>query len=204
MYCKKCGNEVEETDHFCSKCGSKLSGESQSASGDGSVNIAGANKIDNSNIHIGDIYENSPDGETAYIDRTYVKRFELAGSQVKASWFTFSGAVGFLGSLASIFSLWATNWQYVGLLIFALSFSLLMFGLTLKRIRFVRLPITKYNLEANVDGLVFITKVEGACPKCDGKLELVDIKVAQDTTKTFVRCNRYGKHIWEFDPTVLK
>ena len=204
MFCKKCGDQVEETANFCSKCGSNIHNGSQNAHGDGSVNLAGNNKIDNSNIHVGDVYGASSSDETAYIDRTYIKKFEIAGNQVKSSWITFSGIVGFIGSLASIISVWGTNWQFIAIIVIAISGTLFISGLTLSRIRFVRLPSSKYNLESNQDGLVFITKVGGDCPKCDGKLELVDIKVGQNHSKTVVRCNRYGKHIWNFDPTVLK
>lgn len=204
MFCKKCGNEVEEIANFCSKCGSSIGDVSQNAHGDGSVNFAGSNNIDNSNIHVGNIYDTSSQGDIAYIDRTYIKRLEIAGKQVKSSWLTFSGIIGFVGSLASIFSLWATNWQFIAIIIIGLSSTLFLSGVNLSRVRFIRLPISKYNLESDKDGLVFITKVSGDCPKCDGKLELIDIKIGPNRSKTVVRCNRYGKHIWDFDPTVLK
>ena len=114
------------------------------------------------------------------------------------------GVIGFIGSVASIVSLWATYWQYIGLLAFVFSLLLFTVGRTLSTIRFFKLPITQYNLEANQEGLVYITQVGGDCPKCDGKLKLVDIKVGPDQYKTVVQCTRYKKHIWNFDPTVLK
>jgi len=200
VHCTKCGNEVADTDNYCENCGKSLS-STNSADGDGSVNIAGGNTISNSHLHVGDVYQSKSQEEKAYIDRTYVTPVTIAGSPVKTSWLIISGLVGFVGSWGSIFSVLGSSWTFLFLVVLALSFFLLLNGMILWRTRFSRLKW--FNLESNKDGEVFLTKVAGSCPKCDGTLKLVDLKVSQNSSKTFVRCSRNSDHIWNFDPTVL-
>ncbi len=200
MHCTKCAKEVNDTDNFCCNCGASLSLKSSSV-GDGSLNIAGSNTISNSHLHVGDVYQSENQEEKAYIDRTYVKPITLAGSSVRTSWLIISGLVGFVGSWASIFSVLGSMWQFLFLVILALSMFLLLNGIVLWKTRFSRLKW--FNLESNREGEVFLTKVAGSCPKCDGTLKLVDLKVSQNNSKTFVRCSRNSDHIWNFDPTVL-
>ncbi|PTT53849.1 zinc ribbon domain-containing protein [Aeromonas sp. HMWF014] len=200
VHCKKCGNEISDTSNFCGNCGEPRT-FINTAVGDGSVNIAGSNTISNSHLHVGDVYQAVPPKEQAYIDRTYVKQVTLAGSPVKTSWLIISGAVGFIGSWASIFSVLGSYWQYLFIIFLALSMSMLLNGIVLWKTRFSNLKW--FNIESNKDGEVFITKVSGNCPKCDGTLKLVDIQMSKNSKKTFARCSRNGDHIWNFDPTVL-
>lgn len=200
MHCTKCGNEVTDTNKFCGNCGISLL-STNSAEGDGSLNIAGSNTISNSHLHVGDVYQSESQEERACIDRAYIKPVTLAGSPVKTSWLIVSGLVGFVGSWASIFSVFGSSWQFLFLIVLAFSMFLFMNGIILWKTRFSRLKW--FNLESNKDGEVFLTKIAGVCPKCDGTLKLVDLKVSQNSRKTFVRCSRNGDHIWNFDPTVL-
>lgn len=71
MHCSKCCIEVSQDASFCQKCGAPLSPTS-SASGDGSVNVAGSNNVSNSHLHVGDVYQSQKPEDTAYIDRTSV------------------------------------------------------------------------------------------------------------------------------------
>ncbi|WP_390619471.1 zinc ribbon domain-containing protein [Maricurvus nonylphenolicus] len=196
MFCTKCGVEVSHTDNFCRSCGFSLSA-SNSADGDGSVNIAGSNNISNSHLHVGDIYQSASAEDRAYIDRSYVKPINIAGSPVRTSWLIVSGIVGFLGSWASLYSVFGSSWSYLFMIFITLSTFLLMNGVNLWRSRFSRL--IWFNLESNTQDEVFLTKVSGYCPKCDGTLKLVDLKVSQNRSKTFVRCSRNSDHIWNFD-----
>ncbi len=200
MHCAKCGSKVSDTDNFCGKCGNQLTSE-HTAKGDNSVNIAGSNTISNSHFHVGNVYKSEKPEETAYINRTYVKPITLAGNPIKTSWLIFSGLVGFIGSWASIFSVTGSYWQFLFIAALALSMFLLLNGILLWRSRFSRLKW--FNLESNKDGEVFLTKIGGNCPKCDGALKLVDVRVSQDRSKSFVRCTRNSDHTWDFDPTVL-
>jgi hypothetical protein len=200
MHCTKCGREVSESDNFCGNCGKSLAA-TNNAEGDGSVNIAGSNTISDSHLHVGDVYQADRPEETAYIDRSYVKALSVAGSPVKTSWLIISGLVGFVGSWASIFSVFGSSWQFLFLILVALSMFLLLNGVILWKSGFSRLKW--FNLESNDDGEVFLTKIAGSCPKCKGSLKLVDIKVSQNSSKTYVRCSRNRDHIWSFDPTVL-
>jgi hypothetical protein len=200
VHCTKCGNEASDTDNFCGICGKPLTSTS-AVEGDGSVNISGSNAISNSHLHVGDVYQAEPPKEQAYIERAYVKQVSLAGNPVKTSWLIISGLVGFIGSWASIFSVLGSLWQFLFTAALALSVFLFMTGAILWRTRFSRLKW--FNLESNEEGEVFLTKIAGSCPKCDGSLKLVDLKVSQSSSKTFIQCSRNGDHIWNFDPTVL-
>ncbi len=200
MYCSNCGKTVAVGDKFCSACGHGLSGH-VSSSGNGSVNIAGQNTFTNSHVHVGGVYGGGANGDVAYIERTYIKPLRLGRSPVKVSWMVFSGAVGFVGSWASIYSVLGTPWHFIFLLILGLSLFALFGGVVLLRTRFARL--VWFNLEANKEGEVFLTKIGGQCPKCDGTLRLVDLKVGPNESRTFVRCSRISDHIWRFDPSVL-
>ena len=200
MHCTNCGKKTSKKNNFCGKCGSSLVSES-SALGDGSVNIAGSNTISNSTLHVGDVYEGYKPEDKAYIDRTYIKPVTVSGNSVKTSWFITSGLIGFIGSLASIFSVFGSSWQFLFIVSFAISAFIFINGIMLWKTRFSRLKW--FNLESNKEGEIFLTKVGGDCPTCDGALKLVDIKIAKDRYKTYVRCNRNSDHIWNFDPTVL-
>lgn len=200
MHCTNCGKEVSRDSNFCKNCGQQLN-SGNSASGDGSVNIAGSNSITNSNVHVGDVIHRDKLEETAYIDRTYMKPITIAGNPIKTSWLIISGIIGFVGSWASIFSVLGSSWQFVFLIFAVISLFLLLNGISLKRTRFSRLKW--FNLESNQAGEVFLTKIGGNCPKCDGTLKLADIQIAENRYKTHVRCTRNGDHIWKFDPTVL-
>jgi len=74
-------------------------------------------------------------------------------------------------------------------------------GVALQRTRFARLP-PFLNLESNREGDVFVTKIEGDCPKCDGRLQLKE-DGPKNNRITVVRCSRNSNHLWRFDPTVL-
>ncbi|MFT4927393.1 MAG: hypothetical protein ACI8WB_003500 [Phenylobacterium sp.] len=203
MFCKGCGQEVADNDAFCGKCGQALATvhSRNEVLGDGSINLAGNNNIAGSHLHVGDVYKNENQEKTAYIDREYFKPVVIAGTPVKTSWLVISGLLGFIGSCASIYSVLGSSFQFVFLVLLAFSMFLFLNGVQLSRTRFSRLKW--FNLEANKDGEIFISKVKGYCPKCDGTLRLVDLEVAKNRYKTYVRCTRNSDHTWKFDPTVL-
>lgn len=200
MHCSKCGVEISQDANFCHKCGASLSSTSL-ASGEGSVNVAGNNCFSNSHLHVGNFYQSGSPEDTAYIDRISVRQIKVGDTPVKTSWFIVSGLVAFAGSWASIFSFFGSNWQFLSIMMLAISIFLALTGVLLWRTRFVRMKF--FNVEANKDGELFFTQIGGECPKCDGKLKLVDMRVSQNSHKTYVRCMRNGDHIWNFDPTVL-
>lgn len=200
MHCRNCGVEVSQDANFCQKCGTSLNPTS-SASGEGSINVAGSNNISNSHLHVGNVYQAAKPEDTAYIDRTSVRQIKFGDTPVKTSWLIVSGLVGFVGSWTSILSFFGSNWQFLSIVILALSMFLALTGVILWRTRFVRMKF--FNVEASPEGELFFTRIGGECPKCDGKLKLVDIRVSRNSHRTYVRCTRNGDHIWNFDPTVL-
>jgi len=173
------------------------------SSGSHSINLGSSSSVENSNLHIGDVHnhDRSKHEPTAVIDRIYSKPVSILGAPIKAGWLIVSGAIGFIGSIASIVSLWPhlTIW-FVFLFLFAIF--CLIIGITMVRQRFIRIPYLPFNFEADKSGKLFITKIEGNCPHCDGKLKLRDIG-PKDNKTTYVRCTRNPKHIWNFDFTIF-
>lgn len=173
------------------------------SSGSHSINIGTGNSVTNSSLHLGDVhnYGNQKTEPIATIDRVRCKPVAVFGNPLKAAWLAVSGILGIIGSLASIVSLWQNlSFWFVLLMSFA-SFCFVV-GISLMRHRFVRIPLLPYNFEADQAGKVFLTKIEGTCPRCDGILKLREIG-PKDAKKTFVRCTRNPDHLWEFDFTVL-
>lgn len=200
MHCPKCGTGHESEDRFCRSCGAPLSSPSihnTSISGDHGFNAGQNNVITGNNISVGG--ENSE--PVAYIDRVKTTPVTLGDHPVKVAWVIISGVLGIVGSIASIWSAWATDYQYLWLLLLGLSGTALLIGIALDRMRFARLPHF-INLESNKSGDIFITKIGGSCPKCDGALKLREVGPKGNKT-TIVRCTRNPDHLWGFDPTVL-
>lgn len=137
----------------------------------------------------------------AYIDRVKTRPLMVAGHPVKAAWIIYSGALGMVGSIASIWSVWQSTPQYFWIFLMGLSMVTLVVGMGLSRQRFTRLS-QFLTIESNKAGDVFLTKIEGKCPKCDGVLKLRDIG-EKEQRATIVRCTRNPDHSWLFDPTIL-
>jgi hypothetical protein len=204
MFCRSCGNEIDVGDKFCKHCGVALEKESfeQNISGNGNVNIGGVSDISNSSVNINNVYGAHAD-DIAYIDRTSIRELKLFGKSVKSNWFLVSGGVGFVGSLASIFSLFydQLNLGFTPHILLVITGLLLSIGLALKLHRFLKMGLI--NIEAGSDDRVFFTKISGSCPKCNGDLKLAEVG-PKDHKVTVVLCKRNpAQHKWSFDPTVL-
>jgi len=202
MYCTHCSASHDKLDRFCSQCGKKLAESAQHnlcISGDRSFN-AGQHNVFNGNTIT--LEPSRSDHEPkAYIDRVKTRPLTIVGHPIKAAWITFSGALGMVGSIASIWSVWQSTTQYFWIFLMAFSMVTLVVGMGLSRQRFTRLS-QFLTIESNKAGDVFLTKIEGKCPKCDGVLKLRDIG-EKEQRATIVRCNRNPDHFWLFDPTVL-
>jgi hypothetical protein len=137
-----------------------------------------------------------------YIDRVKTTPLTIAGHPVKVAWLIFSGSLGAVGSVASIWSAWATTHPYFWIILFGFSGMALLLGLQLSRQRFSRFP-PFFNLESSKTGEIYLTKVEGECPKCNGTLKLREVG-PKGYRITLVCCTRNPDHKWRFDPTVLE
>ena len=200
MHCPKCGNEHESLDRFCRGCGATLSSppiQNTSTSGNQSFNAGQNNVITGNTISVG----GGNSEPVAYIDRVKTTPVTLGGHPVKVAWVIISSVLGIISSIAGIWSAWATTYQYLWLLLIGLCGTALIIGIALSRMRFARLP-PFINLESNKSGEIFITKIGGVCPKCDGVLKLREVGPKGNKT-TIVRCTRNPDHLWRFDPTVL-
>lgn len=201
MDCLHCGKEIESSDKFCRHCGKAAgipSGGINITEGDNSFHGGQGNIYTDNEIHVA--VPQDP-REVAYIDRLKVKPLRVGSHPVRVSWLLLSGSIGLIGSIASIYSAFGSSFQFLGLLLGALSMMSLAFGGALWRFRFARFP-PFFNLEASESNEVYLTQIGGTCPKCSGKLKLREIG-PKNNKKTFVRCTRNPDHLWGFDPTVL-
>ncbi len=200
MNCPKCSTPHEHVDRFCRRCGTSLSNATQhntSNSGDHSFN-AGQNNTFSGNTITFDSAHSEPQ---ALIERVRTRPLAVAGQPVKIAWLIFSGVLGIVGSIASIWSVWRTGQQFFWMILLGFSMVTLFLGAILSRHRFARLA-PFLTIESNKDGALFLTRIEGDCPKCDGILKLRDVG-PKGYRKTLVRCTRNPDHKWSFDPTVL-
>jgi len=192
--------EATEQAKYCSECGHKLNPADSVniSSGDNSVNFGQQNQVTGNMININSNEDNS---EKAYIDRSKVKPLSIAGTQLKASWLVVSGLLGFFGSIASILGFIGTEYQFFFIVSMVVGAILFPIGMVLVQTKHLSFP-PFFNLESGSRGEIYITKVEGSCPKCTGKLKLRSIGPKNNKT-TVVRCTRNPDHMWGFDPTVL-
>lgn len=199
MFCSNCASEIALDDRFCRSCGHALGQEREtnvSNSGDGGFNAGQRNVLVGNNISI-----NSQQKPIAQIGRVKVTPLRIGRHPVKVAWVLGSSVLGVIGSAASIWSAWASKYSYGWLLLLGISGTCLLAGISLFRSRFVRLP-PLMNLESNKQGHVFITKIEGPCPLCDGTIKLRDVGPKNHKT-TILRCTRNPDHWGPFDPTTL-
>ncbi|AYP22507.1 zinc ribbon domain-containing protein [Pantoea agglomerans] len=173
MFCNKCGSSISETVNYCGQCGEDLrvtkGGVNQSIAGDNGFSAGQYNNFTGNTINLG-VKDEKP---IAIIDRKYEKPVKFMGKHIKTAWLMVAGLVGFLANLATLFSSIGTpsnNNLLFGLLI-GFSLFLLSLGFLLKKFRFVHL-LFGTNVESDKSGYVYITKVGGDCPLCDGQLKL--------------------------------
>jgi hypothetical protein len=209
MLCSNCSNPVDLSDRLCKNCGHPVQQIAPSVitkTGKESLNI-GVGNLPNANIHIGDRYETQKKApkEIAYIRRTSTQELKIGNTSLKTSWFTLVGAVGSIASIISAFAdldFLGVNQIYC-LPLVSIFFIPLIFGFWLNRIRFLNLGIFNRNIEAGADGRIYITKVDGTCPKCGSELRLIRVG-PENQKRTIVACRRNpSQHCWDFDPTIL-
>jgi hypothetical protein len=200
MNCPQCSASHENLDRFCRQCGTSLSlpiHHNASTSGDHSFNAGLHNTFTGNTIN----FDSDNSEPRAYIERVKTRPLTVGGHPVKAAWVIFSGVLGMVGSVASIWSVWQTGFQYLWLVLLGFSMVALLLGTVLNRQRFARLT-PFLTIESNKAGALFLTTIEGECPKCDGVLKLRDVG-EKEHRSTLVRCTRNPDHFWLFDPTVL-
>lgn len=198
MFCSQCQTAVEVKDRFCKNCGEELTTpniHNEFNVGDNSFNAGQHNVITGNRIIIGKGPDYRP---TAYIERQKVIPLKLGQHPIKVAWLIWSGLVGTMGSIASIWAVGITH-HFLWLFLIVLSFMALGVGSLLSRFRFVWMPVG--NFESSKTGEVFLTRIGGGCPLCDGKLK---VRLTNPQKDMVVRCTRNPDHSWRFDPTVLK
>ncbi|MGC0839317.1 zinc-ribbon domain-containing protein [Pantoea agglomerans] len=204
MFCNKCGSSISETVNYCGQCGEDLrvtkGGVNQSIAGDNGFSAGQYNNFTGNTINLG-VKDEKP---IAIIDRKYEKPVKFMGKHIKTAWLMVAGLVGFLANLSTLFSSIGTpsnNNLLFGLLI-GFSLFLLSLGFLLKKFRFVHL-LFGTNVESDKSGYVYITKVGGDCPLCDGQLKLSNFG-PKNKKQLLLCCTRNPEHRSPFDPTILK
>ena len=119
------------------------------------------------------------------LERVLEKPIKVFGKQLKVLRVILAASVGVLYTG----SLYKETLSYTPLVFCILFLIVLIISglLMLKKI----LYFGKYNLECSSAGDVYITQLQGICPKCKGSLKIVK----QNNTKKIL-CDKDNNHIW--------
>ena len=200
MKCSECGKEVAAIERVCINCQQPLRGNNVTSEND-RVAVATSHLLANNHLQVSNIDQTDNATVTAVIDRTLVKHITLAGRPVTTLWLIIAGVIGFIGSWASVFSDVGNAWKFLFLTIIMLSMFLFLIGIILWKSRFLKLQW--FNLESTNDGQMFVTKMAGNCPNCEGSLKLSKLRISANRSQTYVRCSQNSHHIWGFNFKVL-
>lgn len=203
MFCEKCGKEIGNEANFCSNCGTPQSNEKtiNIETGKSSINI-GVGNLPNSNIHIGDKVTKGEEPIVYEMNKTSNHRLPI-----KASWAVFAGVIGFIGSVARIYSVLSdgifvstqqNDWFFP---LMPISMLLLIFGVFLLRSKFLWLQFFGFRLDE--EGYVTFIRLKGKCPLCTGDLN-VRYSGPEGARSIGALCTRNPEqHRFTFDPTWL-
>jgi len=122
--------------------------------------------------------------EDIKLQRTYEKPIKIFGKQLKIMrvilialiWMVYAGFVFYETK-----SITPLIFGSLGLILFILSIILMT-----KRILYIK----DFNLECSAAGDVYITKLRGVCPKCQGELKVI---------KKYIVCSKNTNHKWDLD-----
>jgi hypothetical protein len=204
MFCNKCGKAVDEGANYCSNCGECVSSETPSfkvETGDSSVNI-GVGNLPNANIHIGDRI-------TKNVEHIHYELHKTSNTKLpfKASWAVFAGTIGFLGSIASIYSTLSNGlfssvspkpWLFP---VFSISTFLLIFGILLAKNQFVWAQFFGFVTDKN--GYIRFIRLKGKCPLCTGNLSVRYSGTGGRKSIGAICSVNPDQHRFTFDPTWL-
>ncbi|MDK2051705.1 hypothetical protein [Aliarcobacter butzleri] len=196
MFCTNCNKNNMINAKFCNECGIPL-GINNSINGNGNLNFGHNNNISANNISLN--YQNINEPK-AYIRRSKTIPIKIGSTQITSKMTIFLGTIGFIGSIASIWSTWLKELNLLHVFFLCL-IPFAGLGILLIKKRFSRL-LFSWNIESNKEDKLFLTKIDGSCPKCDGILKLKEVG-ENSMRRTIVQCNRNKKHYWEFDFTIL-
>lgn len=124
--------------------------------------------------------------EKAKINRSYEKQIKIFGKPLKLKRVMLISIVGILLGITGFLEIKSLVWLVFGVLnggLFIFTYilqdkSILYFG--------------KKSLESSSAGDLYITIIEGNCPKCNAKL-----RVQKKGYKAFLICEKNNSHIWE-------
>ena len=228
--CIGCGNKYpKDKFQLCPACDTPLSAtnsikqESKGKSNQ-TIQVGGDNK---GNIII-NTSKSEPSNNEYQLERTYVKPLLIGNKHVKSWWLSITGAIGFIGSLASIVGLMYTAMQsipasfsimqsgealpiftrtvisiIVVLLISLIFTSIFVFSKVLKHRKFFYIPLLKINLEVDKNGRIYKTKIIGKCGICNGSANVRKYG-PEDDRKVRIVCTENPDHHWDFDKTELQ
>jgi hypothetical protein len=169
--------------------------------GAGSSNV-GVGNLPNARIRVTNRYEHPRERvpELQYTD--------VRSTPIKAAWLLLAGAVGLIGSLASIFGIYMDwdraqhvlpDFSFVLFIVFGVSLLLLVFGIMLRRSPHP-IPFGSKVLYRGIDDRIRSASVSSGCPEpdCEGQLKVEPIKEGEKQVK-FLICNkRPERHRYPF------
>jgi len=199
LFCSNCGSKNKTDANYCASCGLSFNlnkSNSHNINGNGNLYFGQNNTIFSDHISVNYGSQNT---KLAYIERDKILPIKIGSMPITNTMTIFVGFIGFIGSIASIWSTWGKDLNLFYFFIFLVPF--LMLGLVLTKQRFIRF-LFSWNIESNKKGELFLTKIKGSCPKCDGMLKLKEVG-EKNNQRTIVQCDRNHKHYWEFDFTIF-
>lgn len=122
----------------------------------------------------------------AKIERVYEKPLKVFGKPVRVKRLMLIALVGMLLGVMGYLEIKALAWLIFGILNAGLF--IFVFVLQEKSI----LYFGEKSLEVSPSGDLYITKLEGTCPTCSGKL-----KIAKKSSKTYIICEKNENHVWD-------
>lgn len=214
VICSACNTEVV-FDTSCSHCGHSFTSPDngnqldQTFNGDGNQGVQAGRDINGTVI----INPAEPEEEKTLIYRSFIKPLTIADQQIKTWWFFIPGALGFLGSIASIVGTWMTLASNTDSLstppshsmfyIIAISMLLLFLGFILQRSKYLTLLFFNKTIEADRGGNLFITQITGTCCLCKSPVKIKTIGPKENRQTMVICTNNPDQHLWYFDRTVL-
>lgn len=174
-------------------------GKKNIQNGDGNINFGNHNSFENSNITI---ENNFATEKFNIITRDSAKPLKIGSYKITANDFFKTGIIGCIADLIAIFVFFKEKINLNALMIIVLIslFFIFLFaiGVELKRKRFIHFPFG--NFEADKEEKIFITKLNGICPFCGGKLRYTE---SSDYSQQYFICMRNTNHLFSFDYTEL-
>lgn len=133
--------------------------------------------------------------ENVQLDRVVEKPLTIFGKPVRVKKLILIAFTGIFLGIMGYMELQAIGWMIFGLL----NLALLIFSVML--IQKTILYFGENSIECSPSGDIFLTKLHGHCPRCDGHLKLVKKRKGLNEYIMYIQCDKDEKHIWNANAT---